>query len=251
MEPDEVENLEYVVRASAEVQPYGEDEKLEVMQVKVEVGCDDLLEEKLDDWEKQWQENSPSYHRLHFSRILSRDPWHEVRRSIPAQYVRDIPSGAITWTCWQKDHKHVSIYEAQGKYYLVSGVYTNIERHGVYDVSSRVVEEAEKVKQDLVTPDASKRYAQGVDDIPMISLTMREYTTMFDVAKMRGYDLIFDLLCENDQTIRGKSDVEAIMAMVNISSEGELDESVDREAIRQVREKCEEALERNPTEEII
>lgn len=47
--------------------------------------------------------------------------WTEVRRSTPAEYVKEVPDEATVYACWVDGPRHVTVYSGEGTYYIVLG----------------------------------------------------------------------------------------------------------------------------------
>lgn len=57
---------------------------------------------------------------------MSDDGWNEVRRSIPAEHVEEVPDDATVWACWieQDGPRGITVYksETEGAYYVLQNV---------------------------------------------------------------------------------------------------------------------------------
>jgi hypothetical protein len=65
--------------------------------------------------------------------------WTEVRRSTPAEYVRDVPDEATVWACWVGTSRHLTVYSDEDAYYIVLG--EDDETRRVIPIQSGDVEE--------------------------------------------------------------------------------------------------------------
>lgn len=65
--------------------------------------------------------------------------WTEVRRSTPAEYVKEVPDEATVYACWVDGPRHVTVYSGEGTYYIVLGDEEETKR--VIQIHSGDVEE--------------------------------------------------------------------------------------------------------------
>lgn len=80
--------------------------------------------------------------------------WKQIRRSVPARELYEVPDNAITYAAWQRGNHDVVVYEAEDlrttppkeEYYVASIKGNNVTVKGPYSSQRRAMQKAEKKK---------------------------------------------------------------------------------------------------------
>jgi hypothetical protein len=92
------------------------------------------------------------------------DSWVEVRRSVSAQHVEGVPDEATVYLCYSAQERHITVYSAEGGYFAVLGVGSDIRRVIELDAEVDVEDRAQEIRDqwsDYVEEPTPTAYSGG------------------------------------------------------------------------------------------